>query len=84
MTRSTPIGSAASSTSQRPDLAERARRPLVSAQPTQPPVARIRRVSRLGDDVSDDCCIRPAAASTSTAMPASGTQPRAQARPQER
>jgi len=78
VTRSTPTGTAASSSSHVPTWPSVLDRPLVSAQPTQPPVARIPpRVTRWATNVSADCCIRPAAASISTAMPASGTQPRA-------
>ena len=78
VTSSTPTGTVASSSSQVPTWPSVLEKPLVSAQPTQPPAARIPpRVTFWATNVSEACCSRPAAASTSTAMPASGTQPRA-------
>jgi hypothetical protein len=76
VTSSTPTGSAASSSSQLPTRPSAASSAAVSVQPTQPPVAMIPpRVMRTAANVSAACCRIPAAAMSSSASPASGTQP---------
>ena len=78
MTSSTATGTAASTTSHVPKRPRVACSAEVSAQPSQPPVARMPpRVTRSATNVSADCWRIPAAASSSTPSPASGTHPRA-------
>ena len=68
----------------RADVAERARsRWSAPSRPSRRSPRIPPRVTRSATNVSAACCSRPAAASSSTARPASGTQPRATTRPHE-